>query len=138
MRLAIKTGPHGAHVDAAHLAPEMARAIEAALHHAPPMEDDAVTITSGRDSHVTGLHPKGRALDFRGRAIRGRDLAERRRRGRLWAARVGLDLGLRYDVLWEEYSDPNRDHLHVEYEGPRPSPNALLLSHASLLAGPRG
>jgi len=80
------------------------------------MDGDVLVVTSGSDSHTNGLHPLGRALDFRGNSITADDLQARRARGQKWCERVKARLGENYDVLFEEFEDPTRDHLHVEYD----------------------
>lgn len=61
------------------------------------------TITSGMDNHTTGLHPSGKALDFRTRDLRVGQISELADQAK---ARLGPD----YDVVVE------KDHLHVEYD----------------------
>jgi conjugal transfer mating pair stabilization protein TraG len=74
------------------------------------------TITSGTDSldvHMNGsLHGAGDALDFRGNNLTVTQ-------GRALQDRVRTVLGLDYDVKFETFRDPSRNHLHVEYD-PKP------------------
>ncbi|ATY32525.1 VgrG-related protein [Sphingomonas psychrotolerans] len=68
-------------------------------------------ITSGNDSgHMTGsLHFKNRALDFRGNNLKISV-------GQRLAADVATRLGAGYDVIFETFANPARNHLHVEYD----------------------
>ncbi|UVO53788.1 conjugal transfer protein TraG N-terminal domain-containing protein [Sphingomonas sp. SUN039] len=75
----------------------------------------APTITSGTDGHHMdgSLHPDGDALDFRGNNLtitQGRALQDRVRNA----------LGRDYDVKFETFRDPSRNHLHIEYD-PKPT-----------------
>jgi conjugal transfer mating pair stabilization protein TraG len=77
----------------------------------------APTITSGTDSpevHMAGsLHGVGDALDFRGNNLtitQGHALQDR----------VQNVVGGDYDVKFETFHDPSRNHLHVEYD-PKPT-----------------
>lgn len=112
--LVVKTAGAGAIIDADHLREPMARVLCVVLEEAPALAGNALVVTSGRDSHAKGSHPRGLALDFRGKTIVAPNLAERRRRGRLWGARVQARLGADYVVLFEEHSQSARDHLHVQ------------------------
>ena len=115
-RLGIKLAGSPAVVGAVHFLPVMARVWFTVLDEAPEMDDGIVWCTCGSDSHVTGFHPKGLALDFRGRNIDAISLEERRQRGQAWRNRVQARLGSEYDVLFEEHENPDRDHLHLEHD----------------------
>ena len=87
-------------------------------------------ITSGSDSHTTGLHPLGTALDFRtkhialgspdrltillgliGRiaeALRSNITPEQRGNTYIWGGQL-------FDLLLENFGEDN-EHLHVEYQ----------------------
>jgi len=72
-------------------------------------------LTSGNDGIEHGersLHYRNRAVDFRGNTISdAKGLAMRnllRRR-----------LGDQYDILFEVFKEPARDHLHVEFDPPK-------------------
>lgn len=67
------------------------------------------TVTSGTDSHDSGFHPLGLALDFRTKDIPNRSdkLA--------MIAEVKAILGRDYDVIFESEGLDN-EHLHIEYD----------------------
>lgn len=71
------------------------------------------TITSGVDSHTTGLHPKGRALDFRTRDVQAL-LGESRN---VVVERIVQEmqrrLGEDFDVINEHVE---RLHIHAEWD----------------------
>ena len=118
MILQIKQGPDGAAIDFRHFRPHMARGIEEVLIRAPRMEDNTLTITCGADSHIRGLHPEGRAIDFRGNSIIAPlGLVEQREIGHRWAATCQWLMGGHYDFEYETFDlVPERDHLHMEYD----------------------
>ena len=80
------------------------------------MVDDTVWITSGVDSHSTGLHPVGWALDYRSKNIMSQNLELRREQLKAWAARAQKRLGSDFDIIAEIHTDPNRDHIHGEFD----------------------
>lgn len=67
------------------------------------------TVTSGTDSHDTGLHPLGLALD-----IRTKDIDSRADKHAM-VADVKAILGRDYDVIFESEGLAN-EHLHIEYD----------------------
>jgi conjugal transfer mating pair stabilization protein TraG len=71
-------------------------------------------VTSGQDGkHMVGsLHPKGKAVDFRGNNISIL-------RGNQWQNLVQKSLGRDYHVIYETFADRSNNHLHVEYD-PKP------------------
>ena len=62
-----------------------------------------LTVTSGVDSHTTGLHPVGRALDLRTRDLAPGEAAA-------MVAELRRRLGRDYDVILES------DHIHMEFD----------------------
>ena len=93
------------------LHPKMGPAIAAVAQAARTLGLPQPVITSGNDSvHGAGsLHFRDRALDFRGRNITDAQ-------GRALEAAVETILGSGYDVIFEIKTDPNSDHLHVEFD----------------------
>lgn len=116
MRLGIKLTGSPAVVNELHFRPHMARIWEIVLDEAPPMDDGICWCTCGVDSHTTGLHPPGDALDFRCNNIIASSLAERRETQDAWATVVQRRLGDDYDVVSEKHEKQERDHLHVEFD----------------------
>lgn len=88
-------------------------------------------ITSGSDSHTTGLHPLGKALDFRthdlyyldeNRLFLLLELVSLISSGLAGPSRITSVSGNTYtfrgplyDVLLENFGEPN-EHLHIEYD----------------------
>lgn len=68
-------------------------------------------ITSGRDGdHSTNsLHYVGQALDLRGNNITDAQ-------GNALDEYLSNALGQDYDVIFETFADPTRDHLHIEFD----------------------
>ena len=80
------------------------------------MADGIVWITSGTDSHSSGKHPTGDALDFRAKNIAAESLSARRELLMGWANGVQRRVGDDFDIVPETHSDSNRDHLHCEFD----------------------
>lgn len=102
---------------ARHFDPEMSVIFVAVLEKSPRMDGNVVVVTSGSDSHIVGLHPNFRALDFRCKNVKAENLVERRKVCEKWAGRVAQRLGTEYDVVFEKFeNNSDADHLHVEYD----------------------
>lgn len=72
---------------------------------------DEPVITSGNDGKHTSpksLHYKDLAIDIRGRDIPDADLTK-------MAGELQKRLGRDYVVLAEFHSDPNKDHIHIQW-----------------------
>ncbi len=95
-------------VYAEHFEPEITKILYIARVTAPALDKDIVWITSANDSgHIIGsLHFENRAFDIRIQNILGHRAVE----ARMWAERIQLVLGPKYDVVLAI------DHIHVEYD----------------------
>lgn len=79
-----------------------------------------LTKTSGFDSFEAhsrkSAHLYGRADDYRTRDIPAENLEERRRISRMLADEIRANLPVTFDVIFEQSSNPNNDHIHIEYD----------------------
>ena len=100
-----------ASVKISKLHPTMEAVIIAVAAAAKKLALPQPVITSGNDStHGTkSLHYDNKALDFRGNNIKPSV-------GHLLRNEVAARLGAKYDVLFEIFSNPVNNHLHVEYD----------------------
>jgi hypothetical protein len=103
-----------AQLGARHFDPECCPLYVVVLEKSPKTIDGLVWITSGVDSHETGLHPNYRAWDIRTKNIEADSLQERRDTAADWAARIGKRLGVAWQVFHETFADPDKDHIHAE------------------------
>ena len=71
------------------------------------------TITSGVDSHTTGLHPKGRALDFRTRDVVAFGLFTVSETVERIVQQMREQLGADFDVVNEHEA---KVHIHAEWD----------------------
>lgn len=71
------------------------------------------TITSGVDSHTTGLHPKGRALDFRTRDILPTSTQSVAARAEAVVQEMQRRLGEDFDIINEHVE---KQHIHAEWD----------------------
>ena len=70
-------------------------------------------ITSGTDSHKTGLHTTGNAIDLRCNAANGMNKTKCLQ----WVVTLASALGPNYDVMYEEFlANPGNSHIHIEYD----------------------
>ena len=106
----------GVQVGARHFDPEFAAFWVAVLEKSPSMTDGKVWITSGADKHEVGLHPNLRALDVRTKNIQADTLEDRRQIARKWADGIRNRLGKDWDVFFELFPEPDRDHIHGELD----------------------
>jgi hypothetical protein len=82
-------------------------------------------ITSAQDStHMSGsAHYVGLAVDFRTKNFPSDDAKEE------FKMRMAQRLGARYDLVLEDLGGPN-EHLHVELDPKRATPDEILRVHA--------
>lgn len=98
----------GVVINGLHFDPKIRIILDAALTTAPPMQNNAVWVTSANDGeHMVGSkHFLNHAFDIRIWNIQG----DAHSKARVWVERMARVLGLDYDVILES------DHIHAEYD----------------------
>ena len=104
----------GVRLTARHFDPEFAKVFRAILEKWPLTDDGLVWITSGDDSHKTGLHTVCRAVDVRTRNVSSPGPARLTELHRL-VVRLQSRLGAHFDILFEKPDQPD-EHIHIELD----------------------